>query len=123
MLNHSSESDVLEENNKVHTGDYFSSSPRRPSAEFFRAGASDSDLLSLGELKPELLEISTNEEVEEAFPEIETRPRKIEIGKKTIFDELKDLDEAVFENQVKFEFPERKSIGSIDRDRLLILRQ
>jgi len=101
VLNHSPESSPTEENN-VSNNDYYSSAPRRPSAEFFRAGQSDSDPLSLGELKPELLEITTNEEGEAVSgPEVKTRPRRIEIGKKTIFDELKDLDDAVFENQVK----------------------
>ena len=65
--------------------------------------------LSLGELQPALVEVSTNEKIEKVVAETGSgsgtgtgsRPRKLEAGKKTIFDELKDLDEAIFENQVK----------------------
>ena len=69
--------------------------------------------MSLGELQPALVEVSTNEKIEKVVAETGSgsgsrsgtgtgsRPRKLEAGKKTIFDELKDLDEAIFENQVK----------------------
>lgn len=90
---------------------FFPNSPRKPSAEFFRAGQDDSDLLSLGELQPpQVLEVSSDERFER-FPAvaetedgIQAQPRKIEAGKKTIFDELKDLDDSIFENQVSVIF-------------------
>ncbi len=65
--------------------------------------------MSLGELQPALVEVSNNEKIEKVVAETGSgsgtgtgsRPRKLEAGKKTIFDELKDLDEAIFENQAK----------------------
>ena len=68
-------------------------------------------MLSLGELQPpQVLEVSSDERFER-FPAvaetedgIQAQPRKIEAGKKTIFDELKDLDDSIFENQVSVIF-------------------
>jgi len=73
-----------------------------PGAEFFRAGQSDSDLISLGELKPQQPQVVVAEEEQPSpQPQIQKagRPRSVE-GKKTIFDELKNLDGAVFGEQV-----------------------
>ncbi len=92
---------ILAGNKKSQNQDYVPNFQRKASAEFFRAGQSDSDPLSLGELKP--IQIS------EAHPrefDLETqeavRPRSVETGKKTIFDELKNLEGSVFGEEVVF---------------------
>jgi len=140
----------------------------KPNAEFFRARQSDSDPLSLGELRPDQIEVQAKETEPNLIKEIETnrkkeletnrqkelernrqkeletnrqkevemnrkkelernrqkevemnrkkelernqaeitrevaRPRKMESGKKTIFDELKNLDDGVFGEEVNF---------------------
>ena len=133
---------------------------RKPSAEFFRARQSDSDPLSLGELRPNPIEVRTKQTETNPTNELKTnptnelktnlkdelktnlkneletnlkneletnlkneiemnrkkelernraeiakevaRPRRIEVGKKTIFDELKNLEDGVFGEEVKF---------------------
>ena len=79
--------------------DYIPNFQRKASAEFFRAGQSDSDPLSLGELKP----IQISEPDSQKFdlqPQEAPRPRSVEAGKKTIFDELKNLEGSVFGEEV-----------------------
>ena len=116
----------------------------KPNAEFFRARQSDSDPLSLGELRPDQIEAQAKQAESNLNKEIETnrkkefetnrqkelernrqkevemnrkkelernqaeiarevaRPRKMDSGKKTIFDELKNLDDGVFGEEVNF---------------------
>ena len=84
---------------------YFPNIQRKAGAEFFRAGQSDSDPISLGELKPQQPQVVLREEERPSpRPQIQEtpRPRIVESeGKKTIFDELKDLDGGLFGEQVR----------------------
>ena len=86
--------------NSQNQEDYLPNFQRKASAEFFRAGQSDSDPLSLGELKP--IEISEAADPQEYVlqPRELAQPRSADSGKKTIFDELKNLEGSVFGEEV-----------------------
>ena len=95
--------------NSQNQEDYLPNFQRKASAEFFRAGQSDSDPLSLGELKP--IEISEAADPQEYVlqPRELAQPRSADSGKKTIFDELKNLEGSVFGEEVK----KKKNLSTI----------